>query len=110
MLYCWLQALPLYKLAPITYWIAKKLVSVPYFSVPNLLSGEKLVEELIQDEVNEKNLVPKVLSMLNADEWKDKLNIFQDIHLMLRKNASKTAAQAVLDYISEETSPAEELD
>jgi lipid-A-disaccharide synthase len=89
-----------YKLAPITYWIARKLLSVPYFSVPNLLSGEKLVEELIQDDVNEKNMVPKVLSLLNANEWKDRLSTFHDIHLMLRKDASKTAAKAVVDYVN----------
>ena len=68
--------------------------------VPNLLSGEKLVEELIQDDVNEKNMVPKVLSLLNANEWKDRLSTFHDIHLMLRKDASKTAAKAVVDYVN----------
>jgi len=93
-----------YKLAPLTYWIAKKLLSVPYFSVPNLLSGEKLVEELIQDDVNEYNMVPKVLSLLNEEEWKDRLDIFHDIHLMLRKNASKTAAKAVIEYVNNSSS------
>ncbi|MFK5894452.1 MAG: lipid-A-disaccharide synthase [Pseudomonadota bacterium] len=88
-----------YKASPISYWIAKKLVSVPYFSLPNLLSGEKLVDELIQDEVNAENMVPKILSLLKTHEWKEQLATFHDIHLMLRKGASKSAAKAVVDYI-----------
>jgi lipid-A-disaccharide synthase len=87
-----------YKLAPITYWIGKKLVVVPYFSLPNLLAGEKLVEELVQDDVNEKNMVDKVLSLLDAHLWTEKLDIFHDIHLMLRKDASKVAAKAIIDF------------
>jgi lipid-A-disaccharide synthase len=87
-----------YMLAPITYWIGKRLVVVPYFSLPNLLAGEKLVEELVQDDVNEKNMVDKVLSLLDAPLWTEKLDIFQDIHLMLRKGASKVAAEAIIEY------------
>jgi lipid-A-disaccharide synthase len=89
-----------YKASPISYWIAKKLVSVPYFSLPNLLAGEKLVEELVQDEVNEENMAPKLLSLLNIQEWKERLAIFHDIHLMLRKDASKTAATAIIEYVN----------
>ncbi|MFK5984154.1 MAG: lipid-A-disaccharide synthase [Pseudomonadota bacterium] len=89
-----------YKLAPITYWITRKLAAVPYFSLPNLLSGEKLVEELAQEQVNEQNMVSKVLALLDLHEWKERLDIFHNIHLMLRKEASKTAAQAVVDYVN----------
>ncbi len=92
-----------YMLAPITYWIGKKLVVVPYFSLPNLLAGEKLVEELVQDDVNENNMVDKVLSLLDVPLWTEKLDIFQDIHLMLRKDASKVAAKAIIDYTNSQS-------
>jgi len=91
--------LVVYKMSPLSYWLVKKLSSVPYFSLPNLLAGEQLVEELTQDDVSSENLTPKVLDLLNVEQWRDKLAIFNDIHSMLRKNANQAAAQAVIDYL-----------
>ena len=88
-----------YKLAPITYWIAKRLLNVPYYSLPNLLAGEYLVEEITQNEVCAEVLAPKVLKLLSNESWNDKLKIFEDIHLSLRQSADKTAAQAVIDLL-----------
>lgn len=88
-----------YKMSPISYWMVKKLSSVPFFSLPNLLAGEPLVEELTQDAVNAENLTPKVLALLDLEQWKDKLAIFHDIHLMLRQNANVAAAQAIAEYL-----------
>ncbi len=88
-----------YKLAPLTYWIAKRLLKVPYYSLPNLLAGECLVEEITQNDVRPEILKDKVLNLLNLENWQDKLKIFDDIHQLLRKNANEAAAQAVIDYI-----------
>ena len=88
-----------YKLAPLTYWIAKRLLKVPYYSLPNLLAGECLVEEITQNDVRPEILKDKVLNLLNIENWQDKLKIFDDIHQLLRKNANETAAQAVIDYL-----------
>lgn len=89
-----------YKLAPITYWIAKRLLNVPYYSLPNLLAGEYLVEEITQNEVCAEVLAPKVIKLLSNESWNDKLKIFEDIHLSLRQSADKTAAQAVIDLLT----------
>ncbi|MCP3850141.1 MAG: lipid-A-disaccharide synthase [Gammaproteobacteria bacterium] len=90
-----------YKLAPLTYLIAKSLLQVPYFSLPNLLAGECLVEEIIQKEVCADVLSPKLLDLLSDETWDDKLKIFDDIHVLLRQNADQAAAQAVIDYLNE---------
>ena len=90
-----------YKLAPVTYWIARRLLKVPYYSLPNLLAGEYLVEEVTQNDVQVAVLAPKVLELLNDESWNDKLEIFDDIHKLLRQNANKAAAQAVIDYLFE---------
>jgi len=88
-----------YKMSPLSYWLAKKLSSVPFFSLPNLLAGEQLVEELTQDDVNAENLTPKVINLLDSSQWKEKLGIFHDIHLMLKKDANVAAAQAISEYL-----------
>ncbi len=88
-----------YKLAPLTYWIAKRLLKVPYYSLPNLLAGEGLVEEITQNDVRPEILKTRMLNLLTDESWQDKLKIFDDIHQLLRKNANETAAQAVIDYL-----------
>ena len=88
-----------YKLSPVTYWIAKRLLRVPYYSLPNLLAGEYLVEEITQNDVCADTLSPKVLNLLSDETWSDKLEIFDDIHKLLRQSANQKAARAVIDYL-----------
>lgn len=90
-----------YKLAPVTYWVARRLLKVPYYSLPNLLAGEYLVEEITQNEVCADILVPKVLGLLSDESWSDTLDVFDNIHTLLRQNANQTAAQAVIDYLKQ---------
>ncbi|MCW8932171.1 MAG: lipid-A-disaccharide synthase [Gammaproteobacteria bacterium] len=90
-----------YKLSPVTYWIAKRLLRVPYYSLPNLLAGEYLVEEITQNDVRAEILSPKLLSLLSDELWCDKLEVFDDIHTLLRQNANQSAAKAVIDYLKE---------
>jgi lipid-A-disaccharide synthase len=40
----------------VSYWIAKRLVTIPYVSLPNIIAGEYLVPELIQDDANPDNI------------------------------------------------------
>ncbi len=91
-----------YKLAPLTYWIAKRLLKVPYYSLPNLLAGDFLVEEITQNEVCADVLAPRLLNLLSVDLWRNKLEVFNDIHQLLRQNADQSAAQAVIDYLQEQ--------
>jgi lipid-A-disaccharide synthase len=35
-----------YKLSAVSYWIAKRLVTIAYVSLPNIIAGEYLVPEL----------------------------------------------------------------
>src|SRR3569623_669559 len=53
-----------YRLAPFTYWLAKRLVKVPKYSLPNLLAGRALVPELIQEAATPANVAAAVLELL----------------------------------------------
>lgn len=60
-----------YKGNPTSYWIAKKLVKVPYISLVNLIANKKIVQELIQNDCNTTNLVSELTRLLdpsNADK------------------------------------------
>ncbi len=86
-----------YRLAPATYWLAKKLVKVPYFSLPNLLAKRSIVPEFLQHEATAENLGKAILFWLEHPNQADQLTtIFTDLHQSLRQSASHQAAQGIL--------------
>jgi len=84
-----------YKFNLLTYWLAKWLVKLKWFSLPNLLANKTLVPELLQDEVCVERIVPLVKERLYQDQ--SQLNeSFTVIHQQLKCNASQQAANAVI--------------
>lgn len=55
----------LYKLNPLTYQLAKRLVKVPHFSLANLVAGRRIVPELLQAEVNPDRLARELAGLLD---------------------------------------------
>jgi len=89
-----------YRLAPLTYQIARHLVHTRYFSLPNLLSGQPLVKELLQDEVTAEAIGREILDIIEDPQKGEMLaGIFADIHRQIRRDANNTAADAVLSLI-----------
>lgn len=98
-----------YKMKPLTYWLAKKLVKTKYISLPNLLADEMLVPELIQDECNPENLAWYLGNYLadDSESQKQKNQLkqrFTEIHKMIQCDADAQAAQAVIDLLETDTS------
>jgi lipid-A-disaccharide synthase len=87
-----------YRMAPLSYAIISRMLRVPYFSLPNLLAGQVLVEELVQDAVNSPALAARMAALLDQDaEVRNRLNeAYLSIHASLRRGASARAADAVL--------------
>jgi lipid-A-disaccharide synthase len=88
-----------YKFNLMTYMLAKWLVKLKWFSLPNLLANQSLVPELLQDDVTPEKIVPLVHERLYQDQ--SQLNEqFTIIHKTLKQNASEQAAQAVIELIN----------
>jgi len=88
-----------YKFNILTYLLAKWLVKLKWFSLPNLLANKTLVPELLQKEVCPEQIIPLVKERLYQDQ--SQLNeSFKNIHQQLKCNASKQAAKAVLDLLN----------
>ena len=88
-----------YRLAPFTYMIASRMVKTPFFSLPNLLAGEALVPEVLQDEVRPEMLGPLVLERLQEQTRQQLQQRFKAIHQQLRLNASERAADVLIKMI-----------
>ncbi|MCY1406737.1 Lipid-A-disaccharide synthase [compost metagenome] len=88
-----------YRMAPLTYWILKRLVKSPYVSLPNLLAQRLLVPELLQDAATPDALAQTLAPLIK--EGVEQTNGFDQIHRTLRRDASNQAAEAVLALLSD---------
>ncbi|MFU8837039.1 MAG: lipid-A-disaccharide synthase [Thiohalomonadaceae bacterium] len=98
-----------YKMAPLTYWLAKRLIRTPYYSLPNQLLGEACVEEVTQHEVTGERLGRSLLSLLEAGGGHAQLSAFAGIAERLGGNASQRAANAVLSLLAENSAAGSNL-
>lgn len=86
-----------YKMAPLSYAIISRMLKSPYVSLPNLLAGRKLVPELLQESATPAALSAEVLNFLaGKGNTRDSVSTWYEIHAMLRRDASRTAACAIL--------------
>ncbi|WP_028696814.1 lipid-A-disaccharide synthase [Pseudomonas cremoricolorata] len=83
-----------YRLAPLTFWILKRMVKSPYLSLPNLLAQRLLVPELLQDDATSEALAATLAPLLK--DGAVQTEPFDQIHRTLRRDASNQAADAVL--------------
>jgi lipid-A-disaccharide synthase len=88
-----------YRLAPLTYWILKRLVKSPYVSLPNLLAQRELVPELLQDAATSEALANTLVPLLR--DGSRQTERFDEIHRTLRRDASNQAAEAVLALLKD---------
>jgi lipid-A-disaccharide synthase len=89
-----------YRLSPLSYQLAKRLVRTRHFSLPNLLSGEPLVRELIQNEVRPQNLGRELLNLIEQPQRRQRLaEAFSVIHEDLRRDANRKVAGAVFELL-----------
>ena len=84
-----------YRLGDWTYKLVKPFIKTPYASIPNLLAGEMLVPELIQQDASVENLFQATLAAL-APEARDRLAPrFDELHSQLKLASGDRAAEAI---------------
>jgi len=89
-----------YRVAPATAWIARRLLTVSHFALPNLLAGRELVPEFIQEAATAANLGPAVLRWLDETVTREALTAeFDVLHDQLRRDASRQAATAIAELL-----------
>jgi len=93
--------LVIYKIAPLTYWLSKRLVKVPYISLANLIAGEKGVTELIQDQATAPNIVQTVQHFYQNRTARERMQKFfkKVLQRLGSKGASQKAADILCNYL-----------
>jgi lipid-A-disaccharide synthase len=89
-----------YKGGAISYMIAKQLIKVKYISLVNLIMDKEIVKELIQNEMNEKNLKTELDKLLKGESRKRLLADYAELKAKLGgEGASAKTAELMLAYL-----------
>nr|WP_317235480.1 lipid-A-disaccharide synthase [Niabella ginsengisoli] len=87
-----------YKGSEISYQIAKRVISIKYISLVNLIMDKEVVKELIQNEMNVKNLTRELDQLLNDPERQRQIS--EDYKQLKNKlSAEGTASEKAAEII-----------
>jgi lipid-A-disaccharide synthase len=93
----------LYKMARISWWIARRLVTIPNIALVNVVAGRRIAPEFLQDAAHPDRLVPEVVNLLQDPErLKGMGKELQDVRTKLgAPGASDRVAGLALDMAKE---------
>ncbi len=88
----------LYKTSLLTYWIARRIVTVKFLAMPNILAGEALYPEFIQGRATAQNIAQAALELLGnpARRAEIRARLRQVISTLGGPGAAARAAAAIL--------------
>ncbi|MCU4480666.1 lipid-A-disaccharide synthase [Acinetobacter ursingii] len=88
-----------YKLNTLTYFIAKVLVKIPYYSLPNIIAGKKVIEELIQKQATPERLAQEIESLMNIEKSQIQVMQHLSMHKRLISGDTEDPVQAILSLV-----------
>lgn len=96
-----LPAVTFYQTSPLTYAIGKRVVTVPFLTMPNLLAGEEVYPEFVQNAASPEALACAVVELLRRPEKRRELQskLARITAALGEPGASDRAAQAVLEML-----------
>jgi lipid-A-disaccharide synthase len=90
-----------YRLNRLTYWLVKRKAALPYFGLPNILAGEFIVPELLQDDATPGNLAQALGNWLDNKAARDALRArFARLHGELAKGHDERVVQALAPFLA----------
>lgn len=88
-----------YKLNWLTYAIIKFLVKIPYYSLPNIIAGKKIIQELIQSDATAENLAAEIEKLMNVETAQIQVMQNLTMHKKMLANNSENPVQAILNIL-----------
>jgi lipid-A-disaccharide synthase len=86
-----------YRLHPLSYPVIRRMLRVPWVSLPNNLLGRAQVPELLQGEATPRRLSEELLALLeDRRRAQRQIEPFAGVHRELRRGAAQRAAELIL--------------
>ena len=97
-----------YKVSPLTYWLGRRFVTVDTFGMVNLIAGETIVPELIQDAFTPDAVAREAVSILTDRERRDRIRkgLAEVRRRLGGSGASRRAAESILQVVRSHASGA----
>ncbi len=92
-----------YRVSAISAWLMRRKGRgyLPYIGLPNILAGEFIVPELLQENATPENLARAILNWYREDRFREKLRArYTAIHQRLRQNSGEKIRQALAPYLT----------
>lgn len=89
-----------YRMAPFSWRLMKRMKYQPWVGLPNILAGQFVVPEFLQDDATPDNLAQALLNLQTDKLLRGRIeDEFTRIHLQLRQNTAEKAAAAILSVL-----------
>lgn len=98
-----LPFLVVYSTSAITYWIGRMLIELTNIALVNIVAQEKIVDELIQKDVNPQNIYTHAKSVLQNENMYSvmKYKLGEIKNKLGEPGASKKAAEIVYEFLND---------
>lgn len=93
---CGLPTIICYTASPLSMAIAKRVVTVKFIGLPNILADKEILPELIQEKMTSGNMAKAVLHFLHPEEYK---KIREELAAVVKKLGPGGATQRVAKMI-----------
>ena len=91
-----------YKANWVSYQIARRIITLKFISLVNLIMDKEVVKELIQDDLNKKNLTSELTKILGGPKRIAQLEAYHELEKKLGGiGASELAAQQIVQSLGE---------
>jgi lipid-A-disaccharide synthase len=84
-----------YRMAPLSWALVRRLATTPFAALPNILAGERVVPEFLQEDATVDNLVCAVGELLEGGA-DPQVQRFTEIHQALRLGFAERSADALV--------------
>jgi len=90
-----------YKVNFITALLARMLIKIPYIGLVNVVAGEKIMPEFLQDDAKPDKIAETAVRYISDDKYlAEKKRILRDVHKKLgQPGAVGRAAQSIVDFL-----------
>ena len=91
-----------YRVSAVSAWLMRRMGRgyLPYIGLPNILAGEFIVPELLQEDATPENLAQALLNSYRDESLRAKLKArFLTIHQSLRQNSAERIGDALAQYL-----------